>query len=50
MLVVAALAGSIVGGVAGFGGGLILLPVVAWVVGIRAAAPVLTVTMLLGNL
>ena len=50
VLIVAALAGSIVGGVAGFGGGLILLPVVAWVVGVRAAAPVLTVTMLLGNL
>jgi len=50
VLVAAALVGSIVGGVAGFGGGLILLPVVAWVVGIRAAAPVLTVTMLFGNL
>ena len=50
MLVAAALVGSIVGGVAGFGGGLILLPVVAWVVGIRAAAPILTVTMLFGNL
>jgi uncharacterized protein len=50
VLVVAALAGSIVGGVAGFGGGLILLPVVAWVVGVRAAAPILTVTMLFGNL
>lgn len=50
VLIVAALVGSIVGGVAGFGGGLILLPVVAWIVGVRAAAPVLTVTMLLGNL
>lgn len=50
VLIVAALAGSIVGGVAGFGGGLILLPVIAWVVGVRAAAPVLTVTMLLGNI
>jgi uncharacterized membrane protein YfcA len=50
VLVVAALAGSIVGGVAGFGGGLILLHVVAWVVGVRAAAPILTVTMLFGNL
>ena len=50
VLILAALIGSIVGGVAGFGGGLILLPVVAWVVGVRAAAPVLTVTMLLGNL
>ena len=50
VLIVAALVGSIVGGVAGFGGGLILLPVIAWVVGVRAAAPVLTVTMLLGNI
>jgi uncharacterized membrane protein YfcA len=31
VLVVAALAASIVGGVAGFGGGLILLPVVTWI-------------------
>jgi hypothetical protein len=39
-----------VGGVAGFGAGVILLPLVAWALGIRATAPVLTVTMLLGNL
>jgi hypothetical protein len=49
-LIVAALVASIVGGAAGFGGGLILLPVVAWVVGVKAVAPVLTVSMLLGNL
>lgn len=49
VLLVAALIGSIVGGVAGFGGGLILLPVVAWVLGVRAVAPVLTVAMLFGN-
>lgn len=50
ILVAAALAGSVVGGVAGFGAGVILLPVVASVVGVRAAVPVLTVTMLIGNL
>lgn len=45
-----ALVGSVVGGIAGFGTGIILLPILAWTVGVRAAAPVLTVTMLLGNL
>lgn len=45
-----ALLGSVVGGVAGFGAGVILLPLIAWTLGIRAAAPVLTITMLLGNL
>jgi uncharacterized membrane protein YfcA len=50
VLIAGALLGSVVGGVAGFGAGIILLPLVAWVLGIRAVAPVLTVTMLLGNL
>ncbi|MBI2204043.1 MAG: sulfite exporter TauE/SafE family protein [Candidatus Rokubacteria bacterium] len=45
-----ALAASILGGVAGFGAGVVLLPVVAWTLGLRAAVPVLTVTMLVGNL
>lgn len=45
-----ALVASVVAGVAGFGAGIILLPVLAWTVGVRAAAPVLTVTMLIGNL
>ncbi len=45
-----ALVGSVVGGVAGFGTGLILLPILAFTLGVRAAASVLTVTMLLGNL
>jgi hypothetical protein len=49
ILVITALIGSTVAGVAGFGAGVILLPVVAAVVGVRAAVPVLTVTMLLGN-
>src|SRR5258705_3501180 len=45
-----ALGGSIIGGVAGFGAGVVLLPVAAWTLGIRMAVPVLTVTMLLGNM
>lgn len=49
ILIVAALIGSVIGGVSGFGAGLILLPLVAWTIGPRAVAPVLTVTMLLGN-
>jgi uncharacterized membrane protein YfcA len=50
VLVATALVASVVAGVAGFGAGIILLPVIAWILGVRAAAPVLTVTMLLGNL
>jgi uncharacterized protein len=50
ILVCAALAGSVLGGVAGFGAGVILLPVVAWTSGLRAAVPIMTVTMLVGNL
>jgi uncharacterized protein len=50
ILVGSALVGSIIGGVAGFGAGVILLPVAAWTLGIRMAVPVLTVTMLLGNM
>ena len=48
-ILVAALGGSIIGGVAGFGAGLTLLPILIVVLGVRAAIPVLTVTMLLGN-
>jgi uncharacterized protein len=50
ILLVAALGGSILGGVAGFGAGVVLLPVVAWTLGLRAAVPIMTVTMLVGNL
>jgi uncharacterized membrane protein YfcA len=49
ILVVTAFAGSIIGGVAGFGAGVLLLPVAAWTLGVRMAVPVLTITMLLGN-
>src|SRR2546428_3581240 len=50
VLVLGALVASVVGGVAGFGAGIIMLPLVAWAVGVRSAVPVLAVTMLLGNL
>jgi uncharacterized protein len=50
ILLGAALVGSIIGGVAGFGAGVVLLPVAAWTLGIRMAVPVLTVTMLVGNI
>ena len=50
ILVAGALIGSVVAGVAGFSAGVILLPLIALTLGIRAAAPVLTVAMLLGNL
>jgi uncharacterized membrane protein YfcA len=50
VLVVGALVGSLIGGVAGFGTGIIMLPLVAWVLGLRSAVPVLTVTMAIGNL
>jgi hypothetical protein len=50
VLIGGALVGSTIGGVAGFGAGHNLLPLLAWTVGIRASVPVLTVTMFLGNL
>src|SRR5262249_29223424 len=50
VLVVGALVGSLIGGVAGFGTGIIMLPLVAWALGIRSAVSVLTVAMLVGNL
>ena len=49
-LVAGALGGSVLGGVAGFGAGITLLPILVFVMGARAAIPVLTVTMLFGNL
>ncbi|MGH7306862.1 MAG: sulfite exporter TauE/SafE family protein [Candidatus Rokuibacteriota bacterium] len=49
VLIAGAVLGSLVGGVAGFGAGIIMLPLVAWVLGVRATVPVLTVTMAIGN-
>lgn len=39
-----------VSGAAGFGGALLLLPLLTWVVGPRAAVPLLTIAQLCGNL
>src|SRR3989475_11045092 len=50
VLVFGALVASVVGRVAGFGAGIIMLRLVAWAIGVRSAVPVLTVTMLVGNL
>lgn len=44
-----ALIASTVGGVAGFGAGIIMIPLVAFVLGTKATVPVMTVAMLLGN-
>jgi uncharacterized membrane protein YfcA len=48
LLVCGWLAGT-VSGVAGFGGALLLLPVLSMAVGVKEAVPVLTVAQLLGN-
>src|SRR5574342_243300 len=45
----AAIVGSTIGGVAGFGTGVIMIPAIAWGVGVKATVPVLTVCMLVGN-
>jgi uncharacterized membrane protein YfcA len=50
VLAAAALVASTVGGVAGFGAGVIMIPVIAWVLGVKATVPVLTVAMFMGNL
>jgi uncharacterized membrane protein YfcA len=44
-----ALVGSTIGGVAGFGAGVVMLPVIAWTLGAKSTVPVLTVAMLVGN-
>jgi uncharacterized membrane protein YfcA len=49
VLALAAIVGSTIGGVAGFGAGMIMIPAIAWVAGAKATIPVLTVAMLLGN-
>ncbi|MCI0547936.1 MAG: sulfite exporter TauE/SafE family protein [Candidatus Rokubacteria bacterium] len=50
ILAITALVGSTVGGVAGLGAGIIMIPSLGWVLGVKAVVPVLTVAMLLGNL
>jgi uncharacterized membrane protein YfcA len=50
VVIAGALGGAVIGGVAGFGAGITLLPILVFVLGARTAIPVLTVTMILGNL
>ena len=50
VVIAGALLGSVIGGVAGFGAGITLLPILVFMLGARVAIPVLTVTMVLGNL
>ncbi len=49
VLGIGAIVASTIGGVAGFGAGVIMLPLIAWTLGVKATVPVLTVAMLLGN-
>lgn len=50
ILVLSGFAAALVSGAAGFGGALLLLPVVVACIGAQAAVPVLTLAQLLGNL
>ena len=50
VVIAAALAASFLSAVAGFGGSVILLPVLVWTVGVTDAIPILTVAQLIGNL
>jgi uncharacterized membrane protein YfcA len=50
LLLVAALPAAVAGGALGFGTGLVLLPLVVWVVGVRHSVPVLTVALIVGNI
>lgn len=50
LLILAAFAAALLSGAAGFGGSLLLLPVVTACLGAEAAVPVLTLAQLMGNL
>ncbi len=50
LVTIAALAASSLAAVAGFGGSVIMLPVLVWAVGVTDAIPILTVAQLIGNL
>lgn len=50
ILIVTALAASVLTAVTGFGGAVIMLPVLVWTVGFENAIPVLTIAQLIGNL
>ncbi len=49
-IVVVALLASTLAAVAGFGGAVVLLPLLVWAFGVREAVPILTVAQLIGNL
>lgn len=49
-VIAAAFGGSVVAAIAGTGGGVLLLPVLVWAFGVRAAVPMYTVCQLVGNL
>jgi uncharacterized protein len=50
VIIVSALAASFLAAVAGFGGSVIMLPVLVWTLGVTDAVPVLTIAQLIGNL
>lgn len=50
LLLVGGWLAATISGAAGFGGALLLLPVLTYVVGAKAAVPILTLAQLLGNL
>ena len=50
ILLVAGWLAATVSGIAGFGGALLLLPVLSHVAGAKAAVPILTLAQLLGNM
>jgi len=50
ILLLAGFTAATVSGAAGFGGALLLLPIATWVVGPKAAVPLLTLAQLAGNL
>jgi uncharacterized protein len=49
-VIITALAASFVAAIAGFGGSVIMLPVLVWVAGVTDAIPLLTIAQLIGNL
>ncbi len=48
-IVIAAFIGFTMAGMAGFGGGVVTLPVLIWAFGMREAVPLLTITQILGG-
>jgi uncharacterized protein len=50
VVIISALAASFLAAVAGFGGSVIMLPVLIWTVGVTDAIPILTIAQLIGNL